>query len=422
MIRSDIYPVPAASQHACEPQACDVSILRDEAAFLRLRADWERLLAHSAGKHFFHDFPWKWRSWLCVAARSNEALRIVVVRQSDRIVLIFPLVVNRRVGRFLNSETWEYRDLIVEESPYPEHWFRAAWDALVRLKEIDILLLQNVRSPSALARLLALVKPNIWFSTTYSPVIRLRNYDGWEHYASSRSRKLVADQRRQWRRLTAAFPDLRCMQVKEKDAICDLIRWMLDRKVEWAAQKNVAKRGFLSSERKDLLIQATVDACDSNRVLAFALVAEGRTISAGIGFLFNKQFTFELFSYDLEWENFSPSRLLQETMIRWCLENEIEEFDFLPRSEGGSSYKDLWADGHVISHSYAIPLSVRGRLLLGWRRSTIVKSLVQSLTRSSAYSHLPAAVRRVLRPIALHSLRPVAMMTSPDEHGGKRRF
>lgn len=391
-------------------ETCDVSILCDEESFLGIRADWERLLVHAAGRHFFHDFPWKWRSWLCVASRRNEALRIIVVRQNGRTVLIFPLVVNRRVGRFLNSETWEYRDLIAEESPCIEQWFRVAWTALVGLNEFDILLLQNVRSPSLLPRLLTLVKPRIWCSHSYSPVIRLCDYDGWDTYASSRSKKLIADQQRQWRRLNSALPDLRCVRVQENDAIRDLIGWMIDRKGEWAKHKNLAMRGFLSSERKELLVQAAVDANDSNRALVFELVGNGRTISAGLGFFLNKRFTFELFAYDLDWENYSPSRLLQEMMIRWCLDNNIDEFDFLPRTESGVSYKDLWANANVRSNSYAIPLSVRGRVLLHWKKSAIARSLVQSITHSSAYGLLPIELRRALRPIALHELRPIETM------------
>lgn len=406
---------------------CDVSILRDEASFLGIRADWERLLASAAQPHFFHDFPWKWRSWLCVASHRNTALRIIVVRQNGRVVLIFPLVVSGRIGRFLNSETWEYRDLIVEEGPCIDQWFNAAWTALVELSEFDILLLQNVRSPSVLARLLALVKPRIWCSHSYSPVIRLRDFDGWDSYASSRSTKLVADQRRQWRRLSSALPDLRCVRVKENDAVRDLIGWMIDRKGEWAGYKQLPMQGFLSNERKELLVQAAIDACDSNRALVFELVGNGRTISAGMGFLCNKQFTFELFAYDLEWENYSPSRLLQEMMIRWCLVNDIEEFDFLPRTEGGRSYKDLWANGNVRSYSYAIPLSVRGRMLLRWKRSSAARLLVKTITRSSMYGILPNALRRALRPIASHALRPIegmaplAINAQEQAIGGKRK-
>jgi CelD/BcsL family acetyltransferase involved in cellulose biosynthesis len=151
----------------------------------------------------------------------------------------------------------------------------------------------------------------------------------------------------------------------------------------------------------------------------FGFPAAAGRYPAGVGSLCKQQFIFELFA-DLAWENFSPSRLLLEGMIRWCIENGVEEFDFLPRVQGGSMYKDLWADSTVSSTSFAIPLSLRGLLLLRWRRSAIVKWIAQSIARSPASRLAPAGVRRALRPVAAHKLQQVAAMAPADEYAWRR--
>jgi hypothetical protein len=120
-----------------------LEILRDEAAFAQLAGDWKRLRRESASRHFFHDFSWKWHSWRCVASGQGDALRVLVVRRGVRVVLILPIAINGRVARFLNSATWEYRDMMVDDVPGLDDSLRAVWRALSDLREFDVLLLQN---------------------------------------------------------------------------------------------------------------------------------------------------------------------------------------------------------------------------------------------------------------------------------------
>jgi CelD/BcsL family acetyltransferase involved in cellulose biosynthesis len=411
-------PDPRCGPTTTTPTA--VEVLRDAQAFARLGSEWKRLCSESTSPHFFHDFAWKWHTWQCVASRKRDQLRILVARQKDRVVLILPLVIGDRVARFLNSASWEYRDMIVDDAANLDDALRACWRELRAVREVDLLLLQNVRTPSALSRLLDAVEPRFWCVHDESPVIRLADYRNWDHYAASRPTKLMADQRRQWRRLRAAVPDLECNAVRNKAEIERLVHWMLDRKTEWALHKKRSLQGFFRAEQAALLIRAAEEAFDSGGLLLYRLAGGGQTISAGMGFVANRQFTFELFSYDLQWENFSPSRLLQEQMIRWCFDNGIAEFDFLPFNGEGSPYKKLWTDATVESVSYAIPMTLRGLALIRWQKSAVARALT-SLRGSSASALLPRWARSRLRRALFEHMRPLSKMSEGNARAAALR-
>jgi CelD/BcsL family acetyltransferase involved in cellulose biosynthesis len=374
-----------------------VSVLKDGTAFASLKPEWEVLFAQSSNQHFFHDFSWNFHSWNCVTAASGAELRIIVGRECGRAVLIFPLMVKNRIGRFLTAEAFAYRDILLADN-HNDDWFHATWNTLLGLKDFDILHLQNVRLPSNFERMLMIVKPRVWCVDTYSPVITLRNYKNWEIFALSRPKKLIADQRRQWRRINALVPNLQHIWVQDKLEVDRLIHWMIDQKASWAKHKGIT-RMIWSSGRENVLMRVAQDACEAGRVLVLKLADGENVIAAGMGFVHNTQFTFELFSYDLKWENLSPSRLLLEHLIRWCMDKRVEVFDFLPQAQQGSLYKYDWADDKIMSTSYLIPITARGSALIHLRRVD-VSAIAKSTVASWIYYKLPKATRGLLQYFA----------------------
>jgi len=374
-----------------------VSVLKDGRAFASLKAEWELLFAQSSNQHYFHDFSWNIHSWNCFAAALDEQLRIIVGRQRGCAVLIFPLMVKNRIARFITAEVFVYRDMLLAEN-FNNDWFQAIWNTLLGLNEFDIMHLQNVRSPSNLERMLTIVKPSVWCIDSYSPVIKLQNFKNWELFALSRPKKLMADQRRQWRRINALVPDLQHIWLQDKLEVNRLIHWMIEQKALWAKHKGITHMAW-SKGRENVLMRAAHDACDAGRLLAFKLAHGENIIAAGMGFMHNAQFTFELFSYDFKWENLSPSRLLLEDLIRWCLDNKLEVFDFLPQTPQSSFYKDSWADDKIKSTSYLVSVTARGSALIRLRTVNI-SSIAKSKVASWIYHKLPGVTRGLLQYFA----------------------
>lgn len=366
-----------------------ISILHDVAQFEGLRHEWEQLRKSYRHSHFYHNFSWKWHSWRCIARSTGQQLRIVAGRVGSRLVLVLPLTLQDGVARFLNSGTFEYRDILVDSEHFQHDWYLKTWQAIKNIENLDILLLQNVRLPTAIVDLFRPQGSQLWSSKAESPVVRIDRYESWESYASTRSKKLMADQRRQWRRLKSATEDLQCRQLNDSNEILQTLEWMIQSKEYWSSHTKKVKMVW-ENEHRTFLFRVVEDAIDSGNLMMMKLSQQGETISAGVGFVERGSFTFELFAYAEAWQNYSPSRLLQEKMISWAIDNGLVEFDFLPG--GGSNYKHLWADDYVPSTSYVIAMSAKGTLRIhGQRALSWLQQPEGALLR--CYSLLPSSLR-----------------------------
>lgn len=347
------------------PDLC-FSVIEDSAAFLELEPDWRELYRRVGTSHYCQDFSWCWRVWECVASRWGRRLRLIVGRQAGRVVLIWPLMLEGRVLRCLSSDTLEYRDVLVEESEYTDLYLKYAWNVAVHIKGVDFFLFQNSRSPSNLERLIAYAGRLNWSRRFDSdPVIRLAGFEGWDAYAATLRKSLVGDQKRQWRRAGLALPALEFVVVRGAGDIDGLLDWMFFHKFGLLDRKGIGGRSFRSAEVRDFFGGIARDALERDALYLSKLCAGPDILSAGMGYKFGKRFLFHMFSYDRTWENLSPSRLLLEKTIRWCFDNGIEEFDFMP---GGGDYKLLWTNDRVGLCSYSAPKNLRGALAEGFNK------------------------------------------------------
>ena len=121
--------------------------------------------------------------------------------------------------------------------------------------------------------------------------------------------------------------------------------------------------------------------------LLSALTLNGGPIAIDFGFIFKGRFYYLLSAYDAKFHHASPgTRHLQELM-RWCLEQGIEAFDF---GVGEQGYKYDWCEEHVRLYATikgctaagrvaAVWFGARARLKLLIKTSTILWPLAQAV-------------------------------------------
>jgi len=140
-------------------------------------------------------------------------------------------------------------------------------------------------------------------------------------------------------------------------------------------------RGFY-----DAFVADTASASEYLRMATLTL--DGNVVAAQLGFLFGGTFSAALSAYDPACEKFAPSILLLVDLLRWSLENNCAIFDLLPY---GESYKYAWAPKEAKITTYLIPCSLRGTVLVAWRRSRL-GAMARRLVRLR-----PADIPRILR-------------------------
>jgi CelD/BcsL family acetyltransferase involved in cellulose biosynthesis len=88
---------------------------------------------------------------------------------------------------------------------------------------------------------------------------------------------------------------------------------------------------------------------------------------------------------DGELSKYSPGKLLQIELMRWCIEHGLTIFDF---TVGGEDYKHDWCDTELRLYKYTEAISIKGLMLKGAdfieeyiRRNKKLLSIAQRLTR-----------------------------------------
>jgi CelD/BcsL family acetyltransferase involved in cellulose biosynthesis len=256
-----------------------------------------------------------------------------------------------------------------------------------KLDGFDLMLLQNAKTPSNLAWLLERLPGSVWKQEKRSLLIRLDRYANWDAYAAALPKRLMADQRRQWRRLDQAAFDV----VDEAADIAPTIDFIIEHKLVWLASRGIAAANFGTPEYRSFLNAAANDALASGSLVLARLFAGDKLVSAAFALKRATELTFLMFAYDFAWEKYSPSRLLLERTIQWCYANGVALFDFLP----GGDYKELWTNDDVVATTYMIPTTARGYAIRKWYLADVASTLERSWVKK-VYRHLPAPVRHAI--------------------------
>ena len=367
------------------------STIVESDGFRSLRDPWNALWARLDRPQLFSTFDWCWNAWRLIAERRGHELRIVCGRLDGELVLIWPLMQDSGVLRMLSSETFEYRDVIVQPSEHAPRWVEDAWSHALETTQATAFLFQNLRLPSVLAAKLAKMPHAQQIGGGWSSLIRLDRFADWDAYANRLPKSLVSDQRRQWKRVREAIPELSFRIVDNADEIEPVIDWISRHKEAWGEARG--KRGWFNAEDLQVMLKSVAKSALEDGRLVLATLSDGdKTLSAGWGYVCGGEFLFYAFAYDRAYATYSPSRLFLESLLRYCFRDGIRTFDFLP---GDQPYKRLWATDYVQQASYIGTLNWRGELLLRLSRTNIISGLPDALR--VVYRSLPDRWRRAVR-------------------------
>ena len=376
-----------------------------DAGFRALAPTWQQLCGRARPNSLSRGFAWQWAAWTHVAAPRGCLLRLLVGRVGERVVLILPLVREGTYLRFLSSEKFEYRDMLVEDAVQADTWVAAALATLRALRGPACLDLRDIPASSSIGRAFAAMQAGGLRRIDESPIIRLDRFDSWDEYARHLPPRMLADQRRQWRRL-ARLPGGFAFRIAAAEEVAPMVDWIFTHKLRWAAARAVQVGVFDSDGYRDFVKSVLCDAMADGRAMLCCIDGEPGIASAGFGFLHDSRFVFYAFAYDTEYATLSPSRLLLEQIVRWCLARRLSTFDFLP---GDEVYKRVWANDTLPVIDVLMALNLRGRIRLFWSRNAF-DWMVRSRWLRDHYDRLPPAHRARLRRLLLADRDRVSSM------------
>ena len=371
------------------PASLEFITITDSEGFRSLRAEWVSLCSRANRSHLFSSFDWWLNAWLFYAEPLGQKLRLVTGRHDGRLLLVWPLVTDRRTLRMLSTGMFEYRDVIVEPSGFAGQWVRQAWSYVQSSVDADVFILQNLRMPSALATELRQQPAATPIGGGWCPLIRLDRFADWDAYAATLPKSLIADQRRQWKRMSRDMPGISFQVIDCEDELARVMEWIRLQKIAWAEARQLFPGWYVTARKWENLRRAARSALAEGRLIMVALGDGDRIVSAGWGFDCGDEYLFHAYAYDAAYSTYSPSRLLVERLVRTCFDRGIRSFDFMP---GGEPYKRTWATDYVQTESYVGPLNWRGACLLRLAKMNPLSGSVAETVRP-LYRRLPRPAR-----------------------------
>lgn len=355
----DSLPLGAAAQRA------KLDLVTTRAGFDALEEPWNDLFAR-AGRdtQLFQSFNWLWHwanHFLPVSGEAGPELAIVTAHVDERLVMVWPLVLER--GRGLNRLTWmgepvsQYGDVLIDDLPDALDLLRAAWGFVTRHTNANVVQMRKVRADAAIAPLLPEMGA-VMTAELKAPYLDLASAPSFDEYEKRYSGSARRNRKRQRRRLEERGATAVSWHTHGTEAAA-LVADTFRLKRAWLLQRGIVSPALTDPRTERFFADATRAETHPAGCHVIKLCSDGRPVAVEIGVRCKGRSAIHIIAYDLDFEKTAAGALLMEDSIRNACEAGMASFDLLAPGDG---YKLEWADNAIVVCDWAAPISLRGRI------------------------------------------------------------
>ena len=361
----------------------------------KIRNVWLALQS-KGGVLCFQSFEWI-NSWCATIGRSQaESIRIVLVSEGDRPILILPFVASGSSagGKRLSFLGDPLSDLnapvfcpdtfaTVDVAGMASLWSKVIREVRSSLSFDFVFISQIPAKVGSFPNPLFLLARADWNRFSHRRKLEANRSD---FQSAALTTKMAADSRRCLKKL-GEIGEVRIISMQLTNSIaeteaCDAIDWLLDQKHKQLIGMNEPSI-FGQSAVRDFYKKLW---STGGGIEISLLTVGGQMVAGHFGSCIAGVFYYLVPAYQGgEWRKYSVGRLLLESLFERRIEENAKYFDF---TIGAEAYKDLWCNESVALGSVVAATSVRGtvpatfRKLKAWaRRSGWVRKSSQLLRR-----------------------------------------
>ncbi len=356
--------------------------------FVELRNEWNLLLSKSKANTIF--LRWEWLDAWWHAYRTTEMLQIIIFRnEADELVGIAPFVSNciptgllikakalYFMGIRFDRKLTEYMDLIVESDHEDE-----ICSELVRIinKQLDwdILIFPEVpENSNCLAKICSLMDPFQFLFTKSSHGCSVVEIPGdFDSFLKRLKPRMRTKLRSLPRKLKEKY-DVE-MIISESEIGLDPVLnsfYELHQK-RWESDDQPGS--FKSSDETVFYDKITKSFLEKNILRIYSLKIDGEYRAHEYGFLYNNKLFVLQEGFDPDWLKNGVGNVLRTMIINHCIDNEIEEYDFL----GGVTYhKNSW--GVHVKNSVSYTFGKRNPKAMAYFYRPVIIEKIKNFYRS----------------------------------------
>jgi CelD/BcsL family acetyltransferase involved in cellulose biosynthesis len=373
-----------------------LEIVRTRADFDALEPEWDALFERAALSHqAFQRFGWLWHwcNHFVGEGWSAPKLAVVTGRVGGRLVMVWPLVIERIAGlkqlAWMGDPVSQYGDVLVEPQYASPACLRLAYEFAVDASGADVVLLRKVRADAVVARLLAEMHAPV-VAVEEAPFIDWSGMAGPKAFEDSLPAKGKRNRRRLMRRLEeqgeVAIEDL---QPGEDCSAATSVA--LAHKRAWLKRKKEYSRAFKDRRLDAFFAAAASGVGPETGVSASIMRCGGEAASVNVALRCKGRELLHIIVYNSRFEKAGVGILHLEATLRRAADKGTAVYDFLaPRHD----YKMAWASDTIGVSDHAIACTAAGRLIgdVYWKSvRPLLKRVVASLARRRGNKSNPEA-------------------------------
>ena len=370
----------------------DLAVVSTREGFDALEADWNDLFARAGrSAQLFQAFNWNWHwaNHFIGDGRGRLQLRVVTGRHHGRLVMVWPLVMERRAGlrvlAWMGEPVSQYGDVLAEDGPAQLEMLREGWRFVATTLRPDLARLNKTRADSVVAPLLAELGA-ISTQQLEAPYLDLASAPTFEQYAERYPSKARKNRRRLARRLEEQGASEFCELAEGPDA-SRIAGQAIEIKRIWLKEKGLVSPALNDARTMAFFQAAAADTQRPAKIRVAVLMCGGAVAAVEIGFACRDRMAIHIMAYDLAFDKAAAGILLLEHMIETSLASGVAVYDLMAPGDG---YKKEWADGTMRVDDFAVPMTVLGsifaRAYLAFARPCL----------KAAVAKIPLSTRRAL--------------------------
>jgi CelD/BcsL family acetyltransferase involved in cellulose biosynthesis len=346
-----------------------IDIISDSRDLVALQPEWDALWSSVRSPGYQQSYTF---ARICLQEIHNDQrspLRCIVVRQSGKVVLIWPLLIRRVAMVKILSPLWstgaEYTEPLVQDGPGGLDLVSSAWLSARSKIAADIISMPQLKVGSYLHTVVSRENPADVETDTCYVIQWDKKWTDWDSYCKAVSTGHDSKQtRRRKRKKLEEQGEIEFQILTASSETAALIDWTLQHKRDWAERVNKRGSWLYSESYRNFLVAlfSSESACQTFAI--FLLKINGIPISTKLVAYNKKKLDWIITAFDAAWGRYSPGSLLDEYCVHWTFEKGLE-LDFGP---GPVAYKKLWSNDNAITTvSYRFSGSLLGAIAMkGW--------------------------------------------------------
>ncbi|GJE03386.1 GNAT family N-acetyltransferase [Methylobacterium isbiliense] len=329
----------------------EIAILDSLEAIDACAQDWRALQARTPEATGFQSYAWC-RTWVAACRQRGHAAtpRVIALRVAGRLVMLWPLMVERRFGariaRWIGEPITPYGDVLAEPGPQREVWIARAAAVMRGWDDVDLVHLGRLRDDGVLARSGA--APGVPAgAAAMAPQVPLPRRDP----------PCTKSRRRRLRLLARDFADDGPPQVEAVPAGAaarDAVRAALGLKAAWLAQRGLVSAGLSHPVVAPFLEEAAA----AGDLAVHRLRVGPRAIAYDLGLSAGPVYRSLVGSFDPAYARYAPGHAMTAALLHHLSGQGAALYDFLPPDD---TYKTRWATGRMPVRGRVLVLTARGR-------------------------------------------------------------